>query len=70
MFIAFGLTAGVGFFSNQILRTGDVRAIRITMRYAIPLTALGGIILSFEFAWTYYSRKVWLLANDPPELRA
>ncbi len=45
MFIAFALTAGVGFFSSQVLRTRDVRTIRSVVPYANALTGVGGALL-------------------------
>jgi uncharacterized membrane protein len=45
MFIAYGLTAGVGIFSNQVFRSGDVRAIRAMAGPANTLTAVGGALL-------------------------
>jgi hypothetical protein len=45
VFIAVALTAGVGIHTMQIVKSCDVRAIRVAVHAAIPLSIAGGIVL-------------------------
>jgi hypothetical protein len=45
VFIAVALTAGVGIHTMQIVKSCDVRATRVAVRAAIPLSIAGGIVL-------------------------
>jgi|SRR5215472_19024477 len=57
VFVAFALTTGVGIFLIQIVRSGDVRAIRVAARAASMLQPGGGILLLVGVALGFYAES-------------